>query len=90
MAQAENDLNELRALMHSPNAIVVSCTCPNLNWTEWGHNSGFQNCSCFETAKVQYVLVCALVVPYNLQMGLTLSGRTGLVTIRTNLGTLFI
>lgn len=32
--QAENDLNELRALMHSPNAIVVSSLCPNLNWTE--------------------------------------------------------
>lgn len=28
--QAENDLNELRALMHSPNAIVVSSL-----WTEW-------------------------------------------------------
>lgn len=34
LVQAENDLNELRALMHSPNAIVVSCPCPNLNWAE--------------------------------------------------------
>lgn len=35
LVQAENDLNELRALMHSPNAIVVSSLCPNLNWAEW-------------------------------------------------------
>lgn len=35
LVQAENDLNELRALMHSPNAIVVSSPCPNLNWSEW-------------------------------------------------------
>lgn len=27
LVQAENDLNELRALMHSPNAIVVSSLC---------------------------------------------------------------
>lgn len=34
LVQAENDLNELRALMHSPNAIVVSSPCPNLNCAE--------------------------------------------------------
>lgn len=32
--QAENDLNELRALMHSPNAIVVSSLCCILKRTE--------------------------------------------------------
>ena len=31
LIQAENDLNELRALMHSPNAIVVSSPSTELN-----------------------------------------------------------
>lgn len=36
LVQAENDLNELRALMHSPNAIVVSARfAQTLNWAEW-------------------------------------------------------
>lgn len=39
LVQAENDLNELRALMHSPNAIVVSSPCPNLNWAKWQTDS---------------------------------------------------
>lgn len=64
--QAENDLNELRALMHSPNAIVVSSLCSKLNWAErqpasmhsWRFQKGlyYKASLCWEKLKVWNVL----------------------------------
>lgn len=56
--QAENDLNELRALMHSPNAIVVSFprstqTGLHVYLLLFTHHWSFWNSSCCQTNKTK-------------------------------------